>query len=303
MAVTFREIRAGAAKPNPFTIAIVANPVLEAPWQSGAVMVDPIIGQLAAFQAAAAYIDSSLFGGLPGQREVILAEPSIAPSIRVVSLYDDALPTDLAHALVAQDGSSNTLVARRNVFKAFLGGYPAYKIQADVVYAVSASASHTRASAWFTSDDDGQGGVSFTLDGATFVHRFCNLIPGTVAIPVTSTSLTAIHEFGHAISSYTNGMILDLYVDSNPGFNNKQGRPIPAAFSSYGGTAFPSDPARDGLGYPPAWSSYHCGLIDPLTPAVMDNYWLSSVGSVVCQHDQVTRQFILDRVLAKTGRP
>jgi hypothetical protein len=303
MAVTFREIRAGAAKQNPFTIAIVANPVLEAPWNSGAVMVDPIMGQLAAFQGAAAYIESSLFGRLPGQREAVLADPSVVSLIRVVSLYDDTLPTNLAHALVAQDGSSNTLVARRAVYKAFLSAYPSYNIQADVVYAVSASPTHARASAWFTSDDDGQGGAPFSLDGGSYVHRFYNLIPGTIAIPVTSSSLTAIHEFGHAISSYTNGMIVDLYVDSNPGFNNKKGRPIPSNFCMYQGTSYSTDSLRDGIGYPSGWTSYHCGLIDPTTPAVMDNYWLSATGSVVCQHDQVTRQFVLDRVRAKTSRP
>src|SRR5207247_4595238 len=36
-------IRAGdTVKPNPFTICIVANPALEAPWTSGQFMADPI---------------------------------------------------------------------------------------------------------------------------------------------------------------------------------------------------------------------------------------------------------------------
>ena len=210
---------------------------------------------------------------------------------------------NLTNALVAQDGSSNTLVARRSVFNSFLAQYPSYNIAADVVYAVSASVSHTRASAWFTSDDDGQGGVSFTLDGSALFHRYYNKIPGTVAIPASSTSLTAIHEFGHAISSYTNGMIVDLYVDSGSGLNNKKGRPIPTGFCDYNGTLYSSDMNRDSLGYPVGWSSYHCALNDPSTPAVMDDYWQSPAGSVVCQHDQVTRAFILDRVKVKVGRP
>ncbi|HWG19218.1 MAG TPA: hypothetical protein VG225_01725 [Terracidiphilus sp.] len=303
MALTFREIRPGAPKSNPFTIAIVANPVLEAPWNSGAVIADPIMGSLPIFQAAAAYIDSSLFGGLPGQREAVLADPTIATAIRVVSLFDDTLPVVLGNALAAQDGSSFTLVARRSGFRAFLAQYPQFHIQTDVVYAVSASPTHTRASAWFTSDDDAQPGVPFTLDGNAFLHRFYNLIPGTIAIPANSTSLTAIHEFGHAISSYTNGAIVDLYVDSNPGLNNKRGRPIPAVFANYSGTTLASDLTRDGLGYPGSWSSYHCELVDPTCPAVMDNYWLSRSGSVTCQHDRITRQYILDRVRAKAGRP
>ena len=201
MAVVSTVMRAGAAKPNPFTVCIVANPALDAPWNSGAVIADPIIGQMAVFQAAVAYIDSALFGRLLGEQEALLADPGIMPFIRVVSLYDDGVAPSLATALVAQDGSSNLLVARRSVFVAFLANYG---IEADVVYAVSASASHNRASAWFTTDDDAGGGVPFSLDGNPLFHRFNCLIPGTVGIHATADSLTALHEFGHAISSYSN---------------------------------------------------------------------------------------------------
>jgi len=301
MAIVSTVMREGAAKPNPFTVCIIANPTLEAPWNSGTVVADPIIGQLAAFQAAAAYIDSALFGLLPGQQEVLLADPGIMPFIRVVSLYDDGIAPSLANALVAQDGASNILVARRSIFVAFLANYG---IAADVVYAVSASASHTRASAWFTTDDDAGGGVPFTLDGNQCFHRFNSLIPGTVGIHVTPDSLTPLHEFGHAISSYSNGMILDLYVESPVGLNNRLGRPIPPTFCSYQGTAFASDPNRDGLGYlPDLAQSYHCALVDPTCPAVMDNYYRSTKGAEACQHDRVTGQFIRDRMAAKISRP
>src|SRR5271165_811160 len=301
MAIVSRVMRTGAAKPNPFTVCIIANPTLEAPWNSGTVVADPIIGQLAAFQAAAAYIDSALFGLLPGQQEVLLADPGIMPFIRVVSLYDDGIAPSLANALVAQDGASNILVARRSIFVAFLANYG---IAADVVYAVSASASHTRASAWFTTDEDAGGGVPFTLDGNQCFHRFNSLIPGTVGIHVTPDSLTPLHEFGHAISSYSNGMILDLYVESPVGLNNRLGRPIPPTFCSYQGTAFASDPNRDGLGYlPDLAQSYHCALVDPTCPAVMDNYYRSTKGAEACQHDRVTGQFIRDRMAAKISRP
>jgi hypothetical protein len=299
MAVVSKVMRAGAAKPNPFTICIVANPLIEAPWNAGTVAMDPLIGQLAAFQAAATYIDSALFGLLPGQQESLLADPALMPFIRVVSLYDDAVPNALQNALVAQDGSSNILVPRRTAFSPFLARYA---LNADVAYAVSASVTHTRASAWFTTDDDTQPGVPFTLDGNQFFHRFYNTIPGTVAIHVTANSLTALHEFGHAISSYSNGKILDLYVDSPTALNNKVGRPIPGSFCSYQGTTFSTDPVRDGLGYPASWQSYHCELVDPACPAVMDNYWLSSKGPIACLHDAVTKAFIRDRVLVKINR-
>ena len=99
-----------------------------------------------------------------------------------------------SNALVAQDGVSILLVARRSMFAPFL---TRYGLQADVAYAVSASDSHDRASAWFTSDDDARQGCPFAVDGVTFYHRHYNRIPGTVAIHCNSKSLTALHEFGH----------------------------------------------------------------------------------------------------------
>jgi hypothetical protein len=299
MAVVSKVMRAGAAKANPFTVCIVANPVIEAPWNAGSVVKDPLIGQLAAFQAAATYIDSALFGLLPAQQENLLADPALMPFIRVVSLYDDGVPIALPNALVAQDGSSNILVARRTAFSSFL---EKYGINADVAYAVSASLTHTRASAWFTTDDDTRPGVPFTLEGNQFFHRFYNEIPGTIAIHATANSLTALHEFGHAISSYSNGKVLDLYVDSTAALNNNLGRPIPGGFCNYQGTGFATDPARNGLGYPASWQSYHCELVDAACPAVMDNYWLSSKGPGACLHDAVTKAFIRDRVTAKISR-
>ncbi len=293
-------LRAGADKPNPFTIVIVANPALETPWKSATFAVDPITANQAAFNACAQYILDALSGTLPNQREALLADPTIAPNVRVVSLFVPGLPAEDSNALVAQDGVSNLLVARRSVFVPFL---TRYGLQADVVYAVSSSDSHDRASAWFTSDDDARAGCPFALDGVTLYHRHYNLIPGTVAIHHSSKSLTALHEFGHALSSYRNGSVVDLYVDSSAGLNNKRGRPIPATFATYSGIALAADTARDGLGYPPAWQSYHGELIDPAVPAVMDNYWAAPGGiSEHCLHDRITRQFLRQRMLVKICR-
>lgn len=288
------------SKKNPYTVAIIANPALETPWRGGVFIRDPMMGSLAAFQSAVVYIDSNLFAVLPGQKEKLLADPAIQPKVRVVSIFDDTLEPDLNTSLVGQDDVSNILVARRDAFVPLLAKY---SIAADVAYTVSASPSHTRASAWFTSDDDSQAGVGFTLDGRALVHRYNWLVPGTVAIHVTATSLTAVHEFGHAASSYTNGAVVDLYVDSTPGLNNKTGRPIPVDFAVYQGTTYKTDPARDGLGYPPGWRSYHCELVDPACPAVMDNYYLSAAGALACQHDAITKVFLRDRILAKMSRP
>jgi hypothetical protein len=287
-------------KPDPFGICIIANPALEAPLNSGTFVTDPIMANQPAFDACANYIVTSLFGGLPGQLERLLGDPSIGSKIRVTSLFVPGLLPEDPNSLAAQDGVSNLLVARRTGFNPFLARYGQH---ADVAYAVSQSASHTRASAWFTSDDDAGPGTPFTLDGTTYSHRHHCLIPGTIALHSTSNSMTAVHEFGHALSSYTNGALVDLYTDSRPGFNNKWGRPIPASFATYQGTAFATDITRDGLGYPVSWQSYHPALIPPSFPALMDNYWLAPDHVPEhCQHDGLTRQFLLDRLRAKISR-
>jgi hypothetical protein len=252
------------------------------------------------FNLCVSYIDTVLFSGLPGQAELFMAGPTIAPFIKVISLFVTGLAAVDANSLVAQDSVSNIVIARRTSFVPFLTGYG---LEADVAYAVTASLTHTRASAWFTSDDDARGGVAFTLQNLNLMHRWYNLIPGTIALPVTSTSLTALHEFGHALSSYSNGMVLDLYVDSPHGLNNRRGRPIPPQFDIYNSVSIATDSVRDSLSYPPAWQSYHCALIATSNPAVMDDYWHASGGSLACQHDEITRQFLIDRLHAKISRP
>lgn len=286
------------SKADPFTICIAANPALEAPWESGAFVVDPIMRDRPGFDRTARYIVDALFGNLPGQAERLLADPTIERFIRVVTLWAPGLPPIDANALIAQDGASSLLVARRVVFSRFL---TRFGLAVDVAYAVSESGTHTRASAWFTSDDDSRPGLSFTLDGVMMSHRYYNLIPGTVAIHTTASSLTALHEFEHAISSYTNGKIVDLYVDSAPGLNNRHGRPIPARFADYSGTSVNADPSRDSLGYPSSWRSYHCELIATGSPAVMDDYWKAAVPDQ-CENDRITRQFVIDRIRAKVSR-
>jgi hypothetical protein len=303
-----RIVRPGnTTKPNPFTIFVIANPSLEAPWKSGTFIADPIMADQRAFDTCVQYVEDVLFGRLPHQGERSLADPTIGPYIRLVSLFLPGLPAEDANALVGQDSVSNLLISRRPAFNPFLARYAhlvaPFTHQADIAYAVSKSESHTRASAWFTSDDDGQPGVNFTLDGTTLVHRYFHHVPGMVALHATSHSLTALHEFSHALSSYSNGSVIDLYIDNVSGVNNKRGRPIPAIFAAYNSTTLATDPGRGSLGYPSGWQSYHCELHVPTFPAVMDNYWLAPGGVPErCEHDKITRQFLIDRVQAKMAR-
>lgn len=248
-------VRPQTAKANPFTVAIVANPTLEARW-TPSLRRDPILSNEAAFDTAARYIKECLFGQLPAQAERFLSDPSVPPEILVVSVFVPEAEVSDATALVREDvGVSDLLVPRRDHYRPFLG---ALGLDGDVIFAVSGSTRAKRASAYPTTDNDSASGVAFELDGVGLFHRYFSKIPGTIAIHASAASLTALHEFGHALSSYSNGLIADLYTGQGQGMNCKQGRPIPASFCSYDGTDFAADPSRDSLGYDAAWVSYHC---------------------------------------------
>ena len=296
---TVSVIRPGdLGKTDPFTIAIVSNPALEQPWNSGRFVADSILSNPVGFTTCVQYVDAALFGLLPGQAEQLLSDPRI----RVISIWIFNADGDIGDpfSFVAEDGTSNLAVARRDQLAAYMASLNIY---ADLVFAVTGSSTHTRATSWFTTDDNARRGVNFTLDGVSFSHRCYFTIPGTTALPVSASSLTALHEFQHAISSYQNGSVLDLYMDSQPALNIKRGRPIPPDFSRYNGTTFATDPTRDGLGYPAGWLSYHCELIDSNYPSVMDDYWQAPGGIPErCRNDRITRQFILDRISAKMAR-
>jgi len=284
-------------------VTIVSNPALEVPIDSGNFQQDPITADQTAFGGCAAYIVKALFGQLPNERETLLTDPRIAAEIRVVSLFVSDLNPEDGNSLVGE--YVGLLDSRQSAFVPFL---QRYNLAADIVFAVSQSGSCTRATAWFTVDDDGRSGVPFNLDGQTLHHFYYNKVPGTVAIHSSADSLTAIHEFSHALSSFSNGVVVDLYFDTDDSqqygpINRKFGRPIPGQFSNYEGTVFASDTQRDSLGYPNGWQSYHCRLIDATLPALMDNYYLASNKAPEnCQHDEITRRFLLDRIRAKISR-
>ena len=308
MPADVRVLRGGDAEsPTPYTICIVANPWLEAPRNTGQFVADPIMLNAPGFDTVVQYVLDALFARLPGQLEPALGDPAIAPRVRVISVFETGLPATDANALVAQDSLSNIAMPRRTQSAGFALRYVNI---ADVVYAVTASATHQRASAFYTSDDDTRDGIPFDLDGRQFHHRHYPAIPGTIALPLTSSSLTALHEFQHAASSYTNGSVADLYVNNGPALsrvpapvliNARAGRPIPATFATYCGRTYASDPTRDGLSYPGTWTSYHCELHDPARPAIMDDYWQTTL-PISCQNDRITRAFLQDRILAKMGR-
>ncbi len=293
------------AKANPVFIVALNNIALERPGGSGNFVPDLVGfgGQSAdkiKFTDSAEFIFRSIFGKPSKQAERLLMDSPHASKIRFWSIYVWGLAPNASTSLVEErDLEGSAIISPRR------GAIPTYLqyigIDPDIVFVVSNSPTHTRASAYGTTDDDARGGVPFTYDGSALVHRYFHRIPGMAAIHTTAYALTAAHEFGHAFSSYTNGFITDLYVDGAAAFNRKVGRPIPTSFANYSGQIYKSDPTRDGLNYPAGWQSYHSELVDPTRPALMDNYWLTQ-DPMQCKHDLLTKKYILDRVAAKVSR-
>jgi hypothetical protein len=292
------------SKPNPFFILFLNNIALEQPTGSGNFVGDfaqPDAASRRAFGEAAQYAVDNILGRLPGQAEKCLSDSPHVSQIRIWSTFVSGLDVTAATSLVAEDsvpGSAIIAPRRDNVrrFLDFVGMHP------DIVFLISRSPTHDRASAFGTTDDDGRPGVRATYDGRTIFHRHFHKIPGMAALHQTSRGMTPVHEFGHAFSSYTNGFITDLYVDGDIQFNRKSGRPIPDGFCAYGGATFLSDKRRDGIGYPAEWRSYHSEVPAPDVPALMDNFWLASGGPMTSRHDRLTKTYILDRIAAKTSR-
>jgi hypothetical protein len=298
MALDIQVIQAGAAKPRPYTIVFVANPVLEAPWQSGSFIVDATPANKAAFDAAVGFAIDCIFGRLPGQAEVFMASPAIGANVRIMSVRETGLPVLAANALAGESNLGQLLAPRRKEIAAYVR---AKGIESDVVLVISASLEFTRASAFGTTDDTTRGGTAFTLDGSGNTHWHFPSIPGTVVLHETTRSLTPLHEFGHASSSYQSGFVTDLYVDGSAELNRKVKRPIPAIFGTYATTTHSSDTARAGIGYPASWTSFHCQHLVPALPSAMDNY-TSVANPLLCRHDEITVRYLTDRLVAKIGR-
>lgn len=289
-------LRAGdTSKRNPYTIAIVNNPAIEIDEEF---FLDPIVNKKSKFEKSVDYIHKCLFGNLPHQAEKFLNHPSINGKIKVVSVWVGKLPVADKNSLVFIEGEFR---ARRQMFVEF---FSQFDLNPDVAFAVTDYKKEGRnASAFWAIDDKSKGGEYFTLDGKRLLHGYYHEEPGAVAIHTSDDSLTAIHEFGHAASSET-GYIGDLYNESSQEFltvNKKFADKIPNIFCEYNGETYHSNPKRSPD--PRAQTAYHAALFDTDFPALMDNYTLVKNGfPEQCQHDKLTRQFLLDRIRVKTQR-
>jgi hypothetical protein len=263
------------------------------------------------FANVARYISANLFWKVPQQKKRLLSDSPHAGKIKMWSIYVYDFNIDEESCLVVEDDSernSKLVKANRDAVPRMLKHLG---VDPDVVFILTRSQTHNRASAWPATDDDRRSGITFDYDGRPMVHRHFHLIPGMAAVHVTVKSMTPAHEFGHAFSSYTNGFITDLYDDRhsqafNKKYRNSANDPIPPEFAKYNKQPFASDLNRDSIAYEAGWKSYHPGLTDTHVPALMDNYFMTRLehgGEMSSVHDVLTKRYILDRINAKVTRP
>jgi hypothetical protein len=286
----------------PYTFVFAATPALQRET-GGGVDTDPVTTNRAAYHDVVRHCIANLCE----VTESLLRESDLESNIRFVSIFDSASTVDAASALVRRL-SPNLIEPMRDRMNGFVGRYWE---DPDIVYAVTASTTHTRASARFTTDDNNRPGTTFTYDGTSFTHRRYTTTPGSAAIStlMDQTGLTSIHEFCHAASDFNNGMVIDLYVDGtrtglvvNKKLRVNATDAIPNSFGTYNGTSFDSDQNRDGLGYPSTWRSFHPAQLDTARPNLMDNYWLAATQVQACRLDGLTFEWFLDRLRTKILR-
>lgn len=297
-------LQPGENKTDPYTIVFIANPGIES--ASGSTFTpDPVLTNRPGYHNVVAHSFQNLFG----VAEDLLRQNNIDSRMRLISIFDTTRPANSANSLAHEVPDSNLMETRRSILAPFLA---TYGLIADMVFVIHGSTTHTRATAWFTTDDSTRPGTNYTYDNVARTHGHFPRIPGSAAIPlsVDPSGLTIIHEFGHAASDFVNGKISDLYNDggNGTGFSvNKKFRPVatdpvPVNFATYEGTTFASDPVRDSLGYPTGWKSYHPSLIDSTRPNLMDNYWLASDDPQLCRFDELSYVWFRDRLNAKLSR-
>jgi len=300
--LTARTLYPGRPKTEPYTFVFAATPAIQSPG-NGPVSADPVLTKRTNFHAIVRHCLANLLT----LTESLLRTDNFEANIRFVAIFDTTQGATTANALVGQL-DPNLIETLRDRLNGFVGRYAE---KPDIVFCITANATHRRPTAWPTTDDDSRLGVNSTYDGVTRTHRRFTDVPGSAAIStlMDTTGLDAIHEFGHAASDFNNGMVTDLYVEgTRSGFVvNKKMRAkatdsIPYNFATYGGTTFQSDQKRDGLGYPDTWTSYHPALVDTTRPNIMDNYWRAVSHIQRCQLDGLTFDWFADRLRAKILR-
>jgi hypothetical protein len=301
-AAVVRVLYSGAPKSDPYGIAFAANPGIIT--ETGSFVSDSLLTNRPGFHDIVGYCLRTLLT----LTEDCLRQGAWDQELRFVALFDSCLVANDANCLTNELPNSNTMQPRKENVRPFLSRYG---VTADVALVIHGSTTHTRAWTWASVDDPARPGTAYVYDGVPRIHGHHPQTPGSAAlwVDMDRTFITPLHESFHGVADFNNGRVVDLYNDIIQGnfMVNKKARalagdPIPAVFANYNGQAFQSDQARDGLGYPPAWSSYHSAPIDATRPNVMDDYKQIGADSVNCRLDGLTYAFLSDRLRVKLTR-
>lgn len=186
----------------------------------------------------------------------------------------------------------------------------------DVIYIISANENYTRASAMYSDKPNGKIYSSSTPKVLTVTHDKYTDAPGLVALnALTAWQKTYIHEFGHAMSAFQNGAIIDEYMDYNEtsvepspelqAVNRLERKvpndpipapnhPIPSVFTEYKKFTYHSD--RDHPSALETWKSYFPQRCSKYIYCTMDRTY----GEY--QFDPLISDFMYDRLMVKRNR-
>jgi hypothetical protein len=332
----------------PYTVAIIANPVLESQvsgqLKRDPILDYPRLFQAKAATIIAGFATNPVVNDpdpeaeekfLDRMRIVALFNPNLANRENAPGLHpthhppveqpkEHALCRELDHDIIVEpiqriiDNDSGA-VREERLLEFIKKHLPEYYDQAngrckiDVVYVVTASKTHTRSSSRYTFDDEKYPGRGFSLNfGAEqweLRHDPFAKIPGMVAYSAWDDRLkTPIHEFAHAMSSTTNGAILDEYYDELPDMLlnvhaiNKHfwqtGPPFPEQYAEYAlkdgeSIKIRTDRSRH---TPSDWKTCVPGRESLPIPCTMD------FSGEQFDFDLLIKQYMRDRLKAKTRR-
>lgn len=294
---------------NPYTLAIVANPVIYIPAENR-FEEDPAICDEALFTKAALRCLKSI------AENDLLRLPEISSRLKIVAVYDKNFEANDTHALCeAFERITNVIAPREDLNR--VDSYLKHRgVTADVIFLISGSEELTRSSARFSEEaQDNVSGKEFRLIGhsptSTVVrrHPLTANLPGVAAISAWDDRLkTPMHEFAHAMSSVQNGAILDEYDDrifSSLEFAvNKSSRgsatdPVPALFAKYGLTGEEPTPYysdRQRRDKAADWTSFVPEKRSPHVSCTMDLAYYDD------EFDRLIFDFMYDRIMAKMER-
>lgn len=343
---------------KPYTIAFVANPQIHKRVGPPAFERDPIIDDCDLFLRA---VDRALAGL---EADDVLGRPEIWSRVRVVTIFDpsaaEALVEEYQTTAVIDGQVIDNLVNPMpyDNFKTLVNNHLSsvnLKLDdIDVVFALTASRTHDRSTAYYADwDENSETPQNLSATGKPYVFKIdpdtrqskvsdinipvCDKSPspffcnhdfrssrfGRVALNVAGArQKTFIHEFAHAMSSASHGIICDEYADQfyvehrcpdatptppSPAkfYINRierkiaappDGRVIPVheIFAEYNGVRFHSD-----LAHPSArenWSGYFPERHSPGAGCIMDR----ETGPY--RFDKLISRFMYDRLVAKLNQ-